>query len=260
MLQRPLIESLRSQHQKQMIKFFRHIRRQLLSDNKTGKYLKYAFGEIVLVVIGILIALQLNGWKEISNKKNKEKEILQDIHAEFIQNKTQLAEVVSFHKISRDNVKNIVQLFPIDPNTVSMDSLTSYLSNIWWRYTFNPTQSSINALVGTSSFDIISNKELRNLLIIWTDIVADYQEEEITAKEIQINIYEPFFYKYFPAVLDAARFNLTDPRFKSDILTSIEFENMIYSRLNNLEDILGEELKTIQNKIDQIIILTDPST
>ena len=45
-----------------MLKIFRNIRKQLLSENKTFQYLKYAFGEIVLVVIGILIALSINNW------------------------------------------------------------------------------------------------------------------------------------------------------------------------------------------------------
>jgi hypothetical protein len=53
-----------------MIKFFRKIRQNLLMENKTGKYLKYAIGEIVLVVIGILIALQINTWNtEYENNK-----------------------------------------------------------------------------------------------------------------------------------------------------------------------------------------------
>jgi hypothetical protein len=43
-----------------MIKFLRHIRQNLIIENKTGKYFKYAIGEIVLVVIGILIALSIN--------------------------------------------------------------------------------------------------------------------------------------------------------------------------------------------------------
>ena len=47
-----------------MIKFFRKIRQNLLAEGKTGKYLKYAVGEIILVVIGILIALQINNWNE----------------------------------------------------------------------------------------------------------------------------------------------------------------------------------------------------
>ncbi|MEN2281330.1 DUF6090 family protein [Algoriphagus sp. SE2] len=47
-----------------MIKFFRKIRYNLMSENNTSKYVKYAIGEIVLVVIGILIALQINNWNE----------------------------------------------------------------------------------------------------------------------------------------------------------------------------------------------------
>ena len=47
-----------------MIKFFKKIRQNLLMENKTGKYLKYAIGEIVLVVIGILIALGINNWNQ----------------------------------------------------------------------------------------------------------------------------------------------------------------------------------------------------
>ena len=53
-----------------MIKFFRHIRKNLLVENKTSKYFKYAIGEIILVVIGILIALQINNWNE-SRKSNQ---------------------------------------------------------------------------------------------------------------------------------------------------------------------------------------------
>ena len=54
-----------------MIKFFRKIRQNLLMENKTGKYFKYAIGEIVLVVIGILIALQINNWNEKHQAQNK---------------------------------------------------------------------------------------------------------------------------------------------------------------------------------------------
>ena len=55
-----------------MIKFFRKIRQNLLMENKTGKYFKYAIGEIILVVIGILIALQINNWnsQRLSNDRN----------------------------------------------------------------------------------------------------------------------------------------------------------------------------------------------
>lgn len=59
-----------------MIKFFRKIRQDLLSKGKTKQYIKYAIGEIVLVVIGILIALSINNW----NEKRQQKQYLNDIY------------------------------------------------------------------------------------------------------------------------------------------------------------------------------------
>jgi len=62
-----------------MIKFFRKIRYDLMEKNKTGKYLKYAIGEILLVVIGILIALQINSWSNKNKNDNLEMEYLKGI-------------------------------------------------------------------------------------------------------------------------------------------------------------------------------------
>jgi hypothetical protein len=59
-----------------MIKLFRNIRKNLLNEGKTTKYFKYAVGEIVLVVIGILIALQINNWNQLNRTKIEEKELL----------------------------------------------------------------------------------------------------------------------------------------------------------------------------------------
>ncbi|MGB5203859.1 MAG: DUF6090 family protein, partial [Eudoraea sp.] len=59
-----------------MIKFFRRIRQSLLTENKIGQYLKYAIGEILLVVIGILIALQINNWNEVKKTEVKIKNSL----------------------------------------------------------------------------------------------------------------------------------------------------------------------------------------
>ena len=66
-----------------MIKFFRRIRYNLMSENKTGKYFKYAIGEIVLVVIGILIALQINNWNEARKARNKEIVYLNNIKSDL---------------------------------------------------------------------------------------------------------------------------------------------------------------------------------
>ena len=128
-----------------MIKFFRKIRQNLLMKNKTGKYFKYAIGEIVLVVIGILIALQINNWNEnrkqlIKVQKNYH-EILADLdreraHANFIINKFEkqrdaykkYLESFNGEKISRKKMYSmLLQLnmegLPINSNTSIIESL-----------------------------------------------------------------------------------------------------------------------------------------
>jgi hypothetical protein len=70
-----------------------------MEKNKTAKYLKYAIGEIILAVIGILIALQINNWNENRIKCNKETTIITNIHKEFKENKKQLEKVVKTHQI-----------------------------------------------------------------------------------------------------------------------------------------------------------------
>ncbi|MFT6960251.1 MAG: hypothetical protein ACJA17_001353, partial [Polaribacter sp.] len=70
-----------------MIKFFRKIRQKMLTENKFGKYMTYAVGEVILVVIGILIAVSINNWNQERQLENEEKVILKNIHTEFLENK-----------------------------------------------------------------------------------------------------------------------------------------------------------------------------
>ena len=68
-----------------MIKYFRRIRQRLVAENKFNKYLLYALGEIVLVVIGILIALQINNWKQLNMENKLENKYLRNIIVELKQ-------------------------------------------------------------------------------------------------------------------------------------------------------------------------------
>ncbi|NNK79858.1 MAG: hypothetical protein HKO93_00040, partial [Flavobacteriales bacterium] len=77
-----------------MIKFFRHIRQRLLSESKFSKYLLYAIGEIVLVMVGILLALQINNWNESRKERAQELAILEQLRIEFNSNLKQLDEKI----------------------------------------------------------------------------------------------------------------------------------------------------------------------
>lgn len=242
-----------------MIKFFRHIRKSLIQENNMGKYFKYAIGEIVLVVIGILIALQINNWNEKRLNSNKETAVLANIHKEFKQNKIQLDSVVSLHKRAYKNCGKIIKFFPIKekPEPAVLDSLSTQL---WWSYggvTFNPSQTSINSLESTSSFDIIKNETLRDLLISWNDLITDYQEEELLSRKYVWDQYDPYMSKHFDW-----NYNFKDERNNFDALQTLEFEFRVKSMYDLMNQILytSGELQKVQKTINQIIELSKPTS
>lgn len=78
-----------------MLKFFRKIRQNLLSEGKTTKYFKYAIGEIVLVVIGILIALQINNWNEENKERLVEKQRYQNILNDLVSDEAHIDQMIT---------------------------------------------------------------------------------------------------------------------------------------------------------------------
>ena len=81
-----------------MLRFFRQIRHRLFTDNKLSKYLLYAVGEILLVVIGILIALQVDNWRQERENKEKVKAILSDLMVELESNIAETTRVMKFYE------------------------------------------------------------------------------------------------------------------------------------------------------------------
>ena len=81
-----------------MIKFFRKIRQQLLKENRVGKYLLYAIGEIALVMVGILLALQVNNWNEQKKERQIEQKLLEALKEEINSNINQIEQGIKLQK------------------------------------------------------------------------------------------------------------------------------------------------------------------
>lgn len=240
-----------------MIKFFRHIRKDLMETGKTGKYLKYAIGEIFLVVIGILLALQISEWNTNFKRQKSETQLLHDIHWEFIKNKEQLKLVKSNHEIAYEATNKLLNLLPFDIVKIKTESIVVLLDSTFNHWTFNPHQSTINSLINTSSFDLISNLELRKLLQNWTDMFLDYTEEEIKASDHVNNFYKHYMAKHYETKYVKNKRPFKDVNW--DFLQSVEFNNVIGIRNNNLKNILEShpnELNALSETIDRIIELT----
>ena len=108
-------------------------------------------------------------------------------------------------------------------------------------------------MINTSSFDIISNDELRGILVSWQDLVLDFQEGEILGRNVVYNQMDPFFSKN----LDFD-FNFKDPRNNLKVLETLNFEYLIRLRYLTLQEIYkpGTELEILEKNLDQIIELT----
>jgi hypothetical protein len=120
-----------------MIKFFRKIRYDLMEKNKTGKYLKYAIGEIILVMIGILLALQINNWNQQKTNKKVLEQFLVEYKEELRFNikdlKRDLKTIASQKEIKDKLLKN-KRL-----DTIPLDSLEKHLETVWLKVGYSPT-------------------------------------------------------------------------------------------------------------------------
>jgi hypothetical protein len=109
-----------------MIKLFRKIRQNLIMENKTANYLKYAIGEIILVVIGILIALQINNWNTNRINTIEEGKIIRNLNSEFKLNKTNLNLDISRTEQSIEMGKQIMGMIDADETvlySINIDSI-----------------------------------------------------------------------------------------------------------------------------------------
>ncbi len=145
-----------------MIKFFRKIRQQLLKENRAGKYMLYAIGEIVLVVIGILIALQINNWNTKQNNIELERSLLLGIKEDLIADTTQIAN--RFYSSHRDFNRNIYlfdSLRRLEIHQLDMRYVDSIFARcIRQRNTFFPVVGTYKTIISNGSSNIIRNKEL----------------------------------------------------------------------------------------------------
>ena len=175
-----------------MIKFFRKIRQNLLMENKTGKYLKYAFGEILLVIIGILIALSINGWNEDRKLNNEEKNSLKDLRTEITSNIEALTKAVEFHQRSFDSASKLKSLFDDEEAfKVMPDSLyVKLVNNMVLTYTFNPNLGILKSLISSGKINTISNKELLYSLSSLEDNIIDALEDQIRITRLMDNLIE----------------------------------------------------------------------
>lgn len=173
-----------------MINFFRKIRLDLMGKHKKGKYLKYAIGEIILVVIGILIALQLNIEKEKMNDRKVEivhlNNLLQDLNKEVIA----LEGITKFKKGQARCARMLIEYIDGE-RTKELDSLNiaQFVSFIW--RTHDPKNNSFIELKSSGKLSTIQNNEIRQQLL---DLDSRYVQLDNLEEHLKFE-YHDFLYQ-----------------------------------------------------------------
>lgn len=148
-----------------MIKFFRHIRQSMIDQNRAYKYLLYAIGEIILVVIGILIALQINNWNSDRIESIKEQSFLNNIQRDLDLQLQAIESQIAYEKEIIMAATAIISNYKKDGGFSVDSTFTAVVGQISGRMTFSMHNATYSELLTSGNLDIISNEKLKNKFI-----------------------------------------------------------------------------------------------
>ncbi|QQX76303.1 MULTISPECIES: DUF6090 family protein [Aequorivita] len=164
-----------------MAKIFRRIRIDMLTNNRLGKYLLYAVGEIILVVIGILLALSINNANQEKATQAKELAYLNGLKNEFHANQQKLQNLIDVNKKNYESAKSILA-FVDDTIKTNEKRLSQLLFDAFaFEIAFSPNNSLLNEMINSGSLKDISNNELRIHLASWESVMENikFQEQDL---------------------------------------------------------------------------------
>ncbi|MEZ4856396.1 MAG: DUF6090 family protein [Gelidibacter sp.] len=230
------------------MKIFRNIRHKLASENlpagqagKVSTYLRYAIGEIILVVIGILIALQINNWKQKSENLETEKFYLNSLLDNLNEDEKEIAIIIDSQDATKNIRKSLYDLLrPKEVDKSKIDSTFALFSGM--NRTFFPNTAAFNSLKMSGNFGKIKNKALQLRLSNLYEIIYNrinyngefYDRRVENASDKLTNYYD----------WDKMRFT------KWDIVTNGKLKNMVAFNqefTNHYINLLNETLENIKH-------------
>lgn len=249
-----------------MIKFFRKIRQRLLSENRFSKYLVYAIGEILLVVIGILIALQINNWSEENKTDNRQSNYLELIKNEMSNN----LDALKFEKQRLNEaligMRELVALCDRPSAEITEKEFSSSWTKVFSKtIRFRHEDGAMKELISSGVLNDINNDHIRNTLAAWEGMI-----EKVIIQEQEVNSYIQKGNNYLErhgsvrTIIDDNNGNgwwqidkSPRPDSNKSLLDSQEFENILVFAIGTgqaLHDYqynkLEEEIESMIDKID----------
>lgn len=233
-----------------------------MQENRFSKYLLYALGEILLVVIGILLALQINSWNDNKKDRRLEANVMQELKEEFSQNAELIALRIAETDVSSQACLATMRLMESEEVMADTRSIDSLLYLTIEYKTFNPSTNTLEEIYQTGNFKILTNKELKSKLFEWTSEFQNYKDTyTIYTGYIEEHILP--YYTQNIALKNIDKFSpmqwKKDSRFDSGmdfILNDRQFESLIDNNLYHLSR-LKEDYLRLRDIIREIVDQTN---
>lgn len=219
-----------------MLKFLRKIRQRLLTENKFSKYLIYALGEIVLVVIGILIALQINNWNDLKKNEVLEQQLLASLLEEFQANLKILDNTILLNEsIYEKSIKIGEFTGPSLENMPEKDLSLLMVGAFKYEPRFIPNLGTMNEMNNSGKLSLIADPNLRKAIAEWLsqlELVHNQESYVVSRRDYS----QDFFIKYgnfrrHLDIIDDALLDAKPSKFPNNdfsFLQKQEFESNLY--------------------------------
>jgi len=232
------------------MKLFRKIRKNLLISGKTKSYLIYAFGEISLIVVGILIAWKINNLNEINKNRIVEVKIYQSLNEELNANLILLDSSIYRYAENVQTIQKTIHSIRSQPK-----ELTEELKDGIISVNYTPTKlhsGSMSSINSTNKFEFIESDSLRDLIAAYPNELDNFETQEAKINNLIVNRLQPEIELHISLIdiLLSRDLNNKEVQYVSnqsdyeELLNSRKFQNILVDRLLQTENQL-----TISNNL-----------
>jgi len=228
-----------------MLFLLRKIRKSLFIPGKLRTYLAYAAGEIILIVVGILIAVQIGNWNQMRKDRAEETEVLLRLKTDFEANQELLTVNQEQYSQGSERMRALLEILDPEPNVHPDDLIFSYMRSLGFTPKYTPKVGVINGLINSGRITLIRNEELNYLLNAWpsaydgyeyilNDLILSRASDQVSRKLYQNRDLEV-------GVLDElGSSGVSNFRYnQEELLSNPEFENRIETRRIQTEVLLS---------------------
>lgn len=248
-----------------MIKFFRRLRQRLISENKFSKYILYAIGEIALVMIGILLALQVNNWNDIKNAKIDSiqftNRLLNEVNSNLVITDIEITDIeITKEQNQINSGKQMLSMFNTDAETLNSRILDSLIYDVMTTNKIDINIGTLTEGLNTGKIALIQSDSLKAALYSFPTLLEEIKiQEQLGSEDIHDHfmpyLYDHFNYRQMDNAFSEYHEGIEPSKFSNhdnlQVLTYFKFENLIDNQFYNSNDQLRLYVK-LKNEIEQI--------